>query len=40
MIKFLMKTALILVLALLAIQVSTMPFKQQIALLNSLEAGR
>jgi len=35
-----MKTALIVVLALLVLQASAIPFKQQIALLNSLEAGR
>lgn len=35
-----MKTAFVLLLALLAIHVSSIPFKQQIALLNSLEVGR
>lgn len=35
-----MKTVLFLVLALLAIHVSSIPYKQQISLLNSLEVGR
>lgn len=39
-IKFFMKTALFIILALLAIQASSIPWKQQIALVNSLQVGR
>ena len=35
-----MKIAIILLLALLALHTSSLPYKQQIALLNSLEVGR
>jgi hypothetical protein len=35
-----MKAAIVLLVALLALHASSLPYKQQIALLNSLEVGR